>query len=74
MCVALDIDVEIDDELVASKFKSNTDDYFIFVGSFGKSIENEIKKRVGITTKVKIHAQDSLPKCEGGKINRILKK
>jgi phenylacetate-CoA ligase len=38
----------------------NTDDYFIFVGSFGKSIENEIKKRVGITTKVKIHAQDSL--------------
>ena len=37
-------------------------------------IENEIKKRVGITTKVKIHAQDSLPKCEGGKINRILKK
>jgi hypothetical protein len=32
------------------------------------------KKRVGITTKVKVHAQDSLPKCEGGKINRILKK
>lgn len=74
MCVALDIDVEIDDELIASKnLNQNTDDYTIFVGNFGKSIENEIKKRVGITTKVKIHAQDSLPKCEGGKINRILK-
>lgn len=75
MCVALDIDVEIGDELIASKnLNQNTDDYAIFVGSFGKSIENEIKKRVGITTKVKVHAQDSLPKCEGGKINRILKK
>jgi phenylacetate-CoA ligase len=74
MCVALDIDVEIDDELVRSqKIEANTDDYFNFVGSFGKNIENEIKKRVGITTKVKVHAQDSLPKCEGGKINRILK-
>ena len=75
MCVALDIDVEIDDELVKTqKIEANTDDYFNFVGNFGKNIENEIKKRVGITTKVKVHAQDSLPKCEGGKINRILKK
>ncbi|MCC3216874.1 AMP-binding protein [Chryseobacterium sp. X308] len=75
MCIALDIDVEIDDELVKSqKMEANTDDYFNFVGNFGKNIENEIKKRVGITTKVKVHAQDSLPKCEGGKINRILKK
>jgi Coenzyme F390 synthetase len=75
MCVALDIDVEIDDELVKEQqLVINTEDYFNFVGNFGKNIENEIKKRVGITTKVKIHAQDSLPKCEGGKINRILKK
>jgi len=74
MCVALDIDLEIDDEfLKAQQIEINTDDYAIFVGNFGKNIENEIKKRVGITTKVKIHAQDSLPKCEGGKINRILK-
>jgi phenylacetate-CoA ligase len=74
MCVALDIDVEIDDELVTSEnLNINSDEYLIFAGNFGKSIENEIKKRVGITTKVKIHAQDSLPKCEGGKINRILK-
>lgn len=75
MCVALEIDLEIDDEFIASKnLDINSDDYAIFVGNFGKSIENEIKKSVGITTKVKIHAQDSLPKCEGGKINRILKK
>lgn len=74
MCVALDIDVEIDDVLVTEEnLELNTDAYLDFAGNFGKSIENEIKKRVGITTKVKIHAQDSLPKCEGGKINRILK-
>lgn len=74
MCVALDIDVEIDDELIATEnLDQNTEDYAVFVGNFAKNIENEIKKRVGITTKVKIYAQDSLPKCEGGKINRILK-
>ncbi|CAA7388151.1 phenylacetate--CoA ligase family protein [Chryseobacterium fistulae] len=74
MCVALDIDVEIDDDFVkAQQIKINTDDYLDFVENFGRNIENEIKKRVGITTKVKVHAQDSLPKCEGGKINRILK-
>lgn len=74
MCVALDIDVEIaDDYLNEKQIDRNNDDYTIFAGNFAKSIENEIKKRVGITTKVKIHAQDSLPKCEGGKINRILK-
>ena len=74
MCVALDIDLEIGDEFVkAQHIQIDTDDYAVFVGNFGRSIENEIKKRVGITTKVNIHAQDSLPKCEGGKINRILK-
>lgn len=74
MCIGLDIDLEIDDELVAEEnLNINSDEYLIFAGNFGESIENEIKKRVGITTKVKIHAQDSLPKCEGGKINRILK-
>lgn len=74
MCIALDIDVEIDDELIAAEnLIVNSSEYFNFTENFGKSIENEIKKRVGITTTIKIHAQDSLPKCEGGKINRILK-
>jgi len=74
MCVTLDIDVEIDDDLVtAENLNINSDEYLNFTGNFGKNIENEIKKRVGITTNVKVHAQDSLPKCEGGKINRILK-
>lgn len=74
MCIALDIDVEIDDELIAAEnLTVNSVEYFNFTENFGKSIENEIKKRVGITTTIKIHPQDSLPKCEGGKINRILK-
>ncbi|MCY0970884.1 phenylacetate--CoA ligase family protein [Chryseobacterium wangxinyae] len=74
MCIGLDIDLEIDDELVAAEnLNINSDEYLNFTGNFGKSIENEIKKRVGISTRVKIHSQDSLPKCEGGKINRILK-
>jgi phenylacetate-CoA ligase len=74
MCIALDIDVEIDDELIAAEnLIVNSSEYFNFTENFGKSIENEIKKRVGITTTIKIHPQDSLPKCEGGKINRILK-
>jgi phenylacetate-CoA ligase len=74
MCITLDIDVEIDDELItAENLTVNSGEYFNFTENFGKRIENEIKKRVGITTTIKIHAQDSLPKCEGGKINRILK-
>ncbi len=74
MCVALHIDVEIDDELMAvENLTINSGEYLNFMENFGKSIENEIKRRVGITTTIKIHAQDSLPKCEGGKINRILK-
>lgn len=45
MCVALDIDVEIDDVLVTEEnLELNTDAYLDFTGSFGRSIENEIKK------------------------------
>ncbi|AQX08355.1 phenylacetate--CoA ligase family protein [Elizabethkingia ursingii] len=75
MCVALEVDVEINDELIrVQQFEINSNDYTNFIHNFAESVEGEIKRRVGITTKVKIHAQDSLPKCEGGKINRILKK
>ena len=75
MCVALEVDVEINDELIrAQQFEINSNDYTDFIHNFAESVEGEIKRRVGITTKVKIHAQDSLPKCEGGKINRILKR
>lgn len=42
MCVALDIDVEIDDELVkAQKIEANTDDYFNFVGTFAKILKTK---------------------------------
>ncbi|WP_278555402.1 phenylacetate--CoA ligase family protein [Elizabethkingia bruuniana] len=75
MCVALEVDVEINDDLIrAQQFEINSNDYTNFIHNFAESVEGEIKRRVGITTKVKIHAQDSLPKCEGGKINRILKR
>jgi phenylacetate-CoA ligase len=75
MCVALEVDVEINDELIrGQQFEINSNDYTNFIHNFAESVEGEIKRRVGITTKVKIHAQDSLPKCEGGKINRILKR
>jgi len=75
MCVALEVDVEINDELIrVQQFEINSNDYTNFIHNFAESVEGEIKRRVGITTKVKIHAQDSLPKCEGGKINRILKR
>ena len=75
MCVALDVDVEIDDTFVkAQNLELNSDAYTQFVENFAQSVEAEIKRRVGITTRVKIHAQDTLPKCEGGKINRIRKK
>ncbi|MDX8569597.1 AMP-binding protein [Elizabethkingia sp. HX XZB] len=75
MCVALEVDVEINDELIrAQQFEINSNDYTNFIHNFAESVEGEIKRRVGITTKVKIHAQDSLPKYEGGKINRILKR
>ena len=75
MCVALEVDVEINDDLIrAQQFEINSNDYTNFIHNFAESVEGEIKRRVGITTKVKIHAQDSLPKCEGGKIKRILKR
>lgn len=75
MCVALDVDVEIEDEfLKAQHLELNSDAYTTFIENFGNSVEAEIKRRVGITTRVKIHGQDTLPKCEGGKINRILRK
>ena len=74
MCVALDVDVEIADDFLKSQhLELNSQDYTIFIENFGHAVEAEIKRRVGITTKVKIHGQDTLPKCEGGKINRILK-
>ncbi len=75
MCIALDVDVEIEDKFLKDQhLELNSDAYTTFIENFGHSVEAEIKRRVGITTRVKIHGQDTLPKCEGGKINRILKK
>lgn len=74
MCIALEVDVEVEDNFMkAQNLSLNGDDYRNFIEKYGNEVEAEIKRRVGITTKVKIHAQDSLPKCEGGKINRIIR-
>ncbi len=74
MCIALEVDVEVEDDFMkAQNLSLNGDDYRNFIEKYGNEVEAEIKRRVGITTKVKIHAQDSLPKCEGGKINRIIR-
>ena len=44
MCVALNVDVEISNDFITSEnLDSNTEDYAIFVGNFGKTVENEIK-------------------------------
>src|SRR5699024_1821162 len=75
MTVKLEVDVEVSDELLKKhqldKGHPECNDFF---ASFATKVQQEIKKRVGITTNVKIHEQDSLPKCSGGKIDRILKK
>lgn len=74
MCIELEVDVEVEDDFMkAQNLSLNGDDYRNFIEKYGNEVEAEIKRRVGITTKVKIHAQDSLPKCEGGKINRIIR-
>lgn len=75
MIRALDMDIEVSNQLVNAKLlEAGTEEYEQFTKNFEQIIRDEIKKRVGITTNVRVHAEDSLPKCTGGKINRILKK
>lgn len=74
MVVALGIDVELSDEVLQERnISRDTEAYTALEEQYKQQVESEVKKRVGISTKVLIHAQDSLPKCEAGKINRILK-
>ncbi len=75
MLVQLEVDVEVSRDLLKDKnLKKGDRNYEDFFNEFSLRVQTEIKKRVGITTNVKIHEQDSLPKCSGGKIDRILKK
>lgn len=75
MLVKLEVDVEVDDQMIKDKgLIKGEKAHQEFLSEFSQIVQKEIKKRVGITTNVKIHEQDSLPKCSGGKIDRILKK
>jgi len=75
MIVQLEVDVEVSHQMLKDKnLTKGNREYDDFIEMFSKRVQAEIKKRVGITTHVKIHEQDSLPKCTGGKIDRILKK
>lgn len=75
MIVQLEVDLEVSDQLIKDKnLKKGERRYKEFMQEFTTKVQAEIKKRVGITTRVKIHEQDSLPKCTGGKIDRVLSK
>src|SRR5690625_4167548 len=75
MIVQLEVDVEVSHQMLKDKnLTKGNREYDDFIEMFSKRDQAEIKKRVGITTHVKINEQDSLPKCTGGKIDRILKK
>ncbi|RQO31515.1 phenylacetate--CoA ligase [Taibaiella sp. KBW10] len=74
MVVALGIDVELADEvLVQQQIAKGSAAHTALKEQYMQQVAAEVKKRVGITTSVVIHEQDSLPKCEAGKINRIIK-
>lgn len=73
MTIGLEVDVEISNELVAKRhLKQGGAVYTEFLEKFGSEIKEEIKKTTGISTLVRVHQQNALPKNEGGKINRVL--
>lgn len=74
MIISLDIDVELDDHVLeALKIGKETVEHRALKADYAERVSAEIKKRVGITTNVCLHDQDSLPKCEAGKLNRIIR-
>lgn len=75
MLVKLEVDVEISDKYIQRhQLSEDQESYKDFLLKYASIVQNEIKRRVGITTNVKIHKEDALPKCSGGKIQRILTK
>ncbi|MNF03402.1 hypothetical protein D3C80_2027120 [compost metagenome] len=74
MIVSLDIDVELDDHVLEEhKIGKETVEHRALKADYAERVSAEIKKRVGITTNVCLHDQDALPKCEAGKLNRIIR-
>ena len=74
MIVSLDIDVELEDKLLEERLiGKETVEHRALKADYAERVAAEIKKRVGITTNVCLHDQDALPKCEAGKLNRIIR-
>jgi phenylacetate-CoA ligase len=74
MIVSLDIDVELDDHVLEElKIGKETVEHRALKADYAERVSAEIKKRVGITTNVCLYDQDALPKCEAGKLNRIIR-
>ncbi|MNU26831.1 Phenylacetate-coenzyme A ligase [compost metagenome] len=74
MIVSLDIDVELDDHVLEEqKIGKETVEHRALKADYAERVSAEIKKRVGITTNVCLHDQGALPKCEAGKLNRIIR-
>ena len=73
MVTQLDIDIEVSNEHAA---KYEIDLQNISSDSktkkLGSVVQDKIKKEVGITVGVTICPEGSLPKCEGGKMNRVI--
>lgn len=73
MVTQLDIDIEVSNEH-AVKYEFDLQN----ISSDSKSkklasvVQDKIKKEVGITVGVTICPEGSLPKCEGGKMNRVI--
>ena len=52
MCVALEVDVEINNEMIrAQQFEINSNDYTNFIHNFAESVEGEIKEEWGLPQK-----------------------
>lgn len=75
MNIRLEVDVELANQVLKDKnVQKGQPGYQEVMTQYANQVQQVIKKRVGITTYVKIHEEDDLPKCTGGKIDRILKK
>lgn len=70
MITKLEVDIEIADEYLKKQPQQDLKTSF---SGFATAVQREIKKNTGITAHIFVHRQDTLPKCAGGKINRILK-
>lgn len=71
--VQLQVDVEVANQhLVDQGVFNDKTKTAEFHERMAQQVQQVIKNKTRITTSVRIHPQDSLPKCTSGKINRVL--